>query len=90
MAARLLSLLSAHWSKLTIALALVGLGAATAKTVNKVQEVPALLERHDSTSAELLTKIYMVELTTLCMNVSDREHADWTRCLLPAGTPPTR
>lgn len=86
----LLSLLSTHWQKFTLALALVGFGAATANAFTSVKQVPAMLSKHDSTTAvqnEILTKMYMVELTNLCIQVSDREHADWTRCLLPAGTP---
>lgn len=83
------ALLTTHWQKLTLGLALIGLGAATAQAVAQVKSVPVMLAHHDSTTAaqnDILTKMYLVELTNLCIQVSDREHADWTRCLLPAGT----
>lgn len=73
----LLAILNHKLTKIGLALALVGFGAATAKTVTDIRDVPRVLSRHDSITVELLK----TAKTTLCLNIADRRRTDWTLCL---------
>lgn len=80
----------AHWPKIALAFALVGVGAASAKTVKTVQEFPVLQAKHDSSLSALRNDMLpeMREQTklqrqSLCLQVALLRHSDWTVCLLP-------
>lgn len=79
------NVLQSNWTKVGLVLSLLGIGAATVRTVDQIKNVPGILARHDSVTVELLQEFRELNKThhvQLCLNVAQLRHSDWTRCLV--------
>lgn len=80
----LANVISSKWSKVGLVLALLGMGAATARTMGQIQDVPRILARHDSITVNLLDvekEQLRTEKIQLCLHISTLRKTDWTTCL---------
>jgi len=74
------------WTIIAAAFALVGFGAATAKTVKSVSGIPAQLAMHDSNTVKLTEAVHeltRVQTEQLCITVAQLSHEAWEKCVLP-------